>query len=369
MSTSGAETIAMRGAGYYSANTVGAKTVIDKIGDLAVSAVGRLPGLEPDHPFLIADFGAADGGTSMDMMHRLIEAIRGQDPRLEISIVYTDLPRNDFSALFRLTQGLFGGDRGAPLAQISNLFIFGSGTSFYRQIVASGSLSFGFSATAMHWLSQRPCMIADHVQAVGAAASEREQFRMQAIADWEAILLARACELRPGGRMVLANFCIDEGGRYLGHTTGADMFDSLARHWRDLFSAGRISEAEYVNATFQQFYKTTDEFAAPFRDLASSVSRAGLKLEHLSTMVTPCPYAQAFRTHGDAAAFAKAYVPTLRSWSETVFASALDPSRSAADRLAIVDAFYGAYEAEVARAPDHHRMDYVHCVMEISKAS
>jgi len=211
-------------------------------------------------------------------------------------------------------------------------------------------------------------MIADHVQAVGASPAERELFRAQALGDWETILLARACELRPGGRVALANFCIDEAGRYLGHTTGIDMFDSFAHHWRDLYSAGRISKTEFVNATFQQFYKTPVEFAAPFRDPSSTVSRAGLKLEHISTMMTPCPYSDAFRAHRDAAAFAKAYVPTLRSWSETVFSGALDASRSMADRIAILDDFYDAYEADVARAPDGHRMDYVHCVMEISKA-
>ena len=84
--------------------------------------------------------------------------------------------------------------------------------------------------------------------------------------------------------------------------------------------------------------------------------------------MTPCPYAEEFGVHRDAAAFAKAYVPTLRSWSETVFAGALDPSRPLDERAAILDEFYGAYEAEAAREPDRHRMDYVHCVMEISKA-
>lgn len=369
MNTGGGATIAMRGAGYYSSNTVGAKTVIDKVGDLVVEAVARMPNLEPGRPFLIADFGAADGGTSIDMMRRLIEAIRAREPEREIAIVYTDLPHNDFSVLFRLTQGMLHSGAHAPLAQIPNVFIFGSGTSFYRQVLSSGALSFGFSATAMHWLSARPCMIADHVQAVGATPAERERFRAVALKDWETILLARARELRVGGRLALANFCIDEAGGYLGHTTGVDMFDSFARHWRNLHRAGRIAETEYVNATFQQFYKTPDEFAAPFRDPGSAVSTAGLRLDHLSTMRTPCPYAEAFREHGDATAFAKAYVPTLRSWSETVFAGALDASRPVAERVAILDDFYGAYEAEVAQAPDGHRMDYVHCVMEISRTS
>ena len=179
----------------------------------------------------------------------------------------------------------------------------------------------------------------------------------------------RARELRRGGKLVLANFCIDEAGHYLGATVGVNMFDEFARHWRGLLAAGRINEAEYVNATFQQFYKTPEEFAAPFRDANSSVSKAGLRLGHLSTIVTPCPYAADHLNHRDAAAFAKAYVPTLRSWSETVFAGALDPARPADKRAAIINDFYEAYEADVARTPNGHRMDYVHCLMEITKVS
>ena len=369
MSASGATTIAMRGAGYYSSNTVGAKTVIDKVGDLVVAAAGKMPPLAEGQAFTVADFGAADGGTSMDMMRSLVRAIRIREPGRQISITYTDLPHNDFSALFRLSQGLLGPKTEPPLAEAPGLFVFGSGTSFYRQIFPDNSLSLGFSATAMHWISGRPCMIADHVQAVGAEPAEREQFRARAIRDWETILLARARELRPGGRLALANFCVDEEGRYLGHTSGVDMFDSFARHWRDLLRAGRINETEYVSATFQQFYKTPDEFAAPFRDRASAVSCAGLELESIFTMVTPCPYAAEFKRHGGAKAFAKAYVPTLRSWSETVFAGALDPSRPAAERARIIDDFYGAYEAAVAAAPEGHSMDYVHCVTEIAKAN
>jgi hypothetical protein len=369
MNTTDAAKIAMRGAGYYSSNTVGAKAVIDKVGDLVVDAIARMPLIADARPFSIADFGAADGGTSIDLMHRMVEAVRAREPDRQITITYTDLPHNDFAALFRLTQGLLGVQTPRPLAEIPRLFIFGSGTSFYRQIVPDGGLSFGFSATAMHWISARPCMIRDHVQAVGAAPGEREQFRAQGLADWETILLHRARELRRGGRLVLANFCVDEAGRYLGATEGVNMFDEFARHWRGLLAAGQINEAEYVNATFQQFYKTPDEFAAPFRDADSSVSKAGLRLEHASTSVTPCPYAADFLDHRDAAAFAKAYVPTLRSWSETVFAGALDPARSTDMRTAILNDFYGAYEADVARAPGSHRMDYVHCLMEITKVS
>ena len=105
MSEKGAATIAMRGAGYYSSNTVGAKAVIDKLAERVVEAIARMPEIVAG-PFALADFGAADGGTSMDLMRRAVAAIRAREPGRPITITYTDLPHNDFSALFRLTQGL-----------------------------------------------------------------------------------------------------------------------------------------------------------------------------------------------------------------------------------------------------------------------
>jgi hypothetical protein len=362
-------TISMRGAGYYSANTVGARLVIDKAGDLVAHAVAALPVETGAGAFSVADFGAADGGTSLDLMRRIVGLVRARAPARQIAIAYTDLPHNDFSALFRLTQGLIGDTTSPPLAATQDLFLSGIGTSFYRQLLPDATLDLGFSATAMHWISRKPGPIADHVQAVGATKAEQEPFRAQAREDWETILLHRARELKPGGRLIVANFCVDEQGRYLGNTGGVNMFDTFARHWRDLWAAGRITEAEYRAATFQQFYRTPAEFAAPLNDPTSSVSRTGLRLEHVSTTVTPCPYAADFARHGDPVAFAHAYVPTLRSWSETVFAGALDPVRPMAARAAIIDAFYGAYEAEVAARPDGHAMDYVHCFMAIAKAA
>ncbi len=357
----------MRGAGYYSSHTVGAKAVINAAGDLVLDALSRMDLSPSAAPFAIADYGAADGGTSLDMVRRVIAAIRERAPERPITMTYTDLPHNDFSALFRLMHGLLPGASERPIGAEPGVFTFASGTSFYRQIFPDGSLSLGFSATAMHWLSRLPGEIARHVQAVSASPAERAVFRRQSLEDWTTILLHRARELQPGGRLVLANFCVDEEGRYLGNTGGVNMFDTFAKHWRGLHQAGVISEREYRAATFPQFYKTLGEFVSPFEDPDSPVRRAGLVLEHASTRVTGCPYAAAFAAHGDPVAFAKEYLPTLRSWTESTFFGALDAQRPPEEKQAIIERFYGAYEAEVAETPDGHGMDYVHAFMVISK--
>jgi hypothetical protein len=360
--------IAMRGAGYYSANTVGAKTVIDAAADLVLEALESMD-LAGASPFAIADYGAADGGTSIDTIRKAVARVRAAAPDRPITITYTDLPHNDFSALFQLLHGILPSHRDNPLGAQPGVFTYASGTSFYRQIFPAETISLGFSATAMHWLSKLPIQIADHTHAVGASPAEKETIRAAALADWETILLHRARELAPGGKLVMANFCENEQGYYLGHTGGINMHDNFAKHWRKLWRDGAITEAEYRRANLVQFYKTKDEFAVPFADPNSPVSRAGLVLDTVFTRVTGCPYAAEFRRHGDPAVFAKNYIPTLRSWTESTFASALDAARPAAERAALIDRYYGAYEAEVAAAPDGHAMDYVHCFMAISKRS
>jgi hypothetical protein len=218
-------------------------------------------------------------------------------------MVYTDQPRNDFNALVGTIHGL------APVEGVYPMF---SATSFHRQILPSDGLDLGFSATAMHWLSAKPCDISDHVQAVGASGAELAAFARQGNADWRSILLQRARELRPGGRLVLVNFCRDEEGRYLGRTGGVDMFGTFNLIWRDLLQAGTIGEAEYRAMTLPQYYKDLGEFTRPLTDPGDPVHKAGLRLERAETRVVPSPRIPAARATPQTSP-RKAYIPTLRS--------------------------------------------------------
>jgi len=359
-------TIAMIGGGFYSANALGAKNVIDATKPLVDEALRALVSIPSDKPFAIADFGSSDGGTSADLMRHIVETVRETLPDRPITLTYTDLPYNDFSTLFRRLHGVLDAHDTQPLGQEPGLFTFASGTSLHRQIFPDTTLSFGFSASAMHYLSTKPGLIADHVHAVGATEEESGLYRDLAASDWTAILLARARELVPGGRLVFANFCVDGHGHHLGSTGGVNVFDALSKHWRGLAAAELISEHEYRVATFQQFYKTIPEFVAPFNS-DSPVTRAGLRLDHVSAVLTPCPFAAMFRQSRDATSYARAYIPSVRSWSQSTFLGALDPARPQGERAAIIDQLYVAYEADVAAAPELHWKDYVHCIQSISK--
>jgi hypothetical protein len=113
--------IAMKGGGYYSLATLGAKHVIDGATPLVLDAVARMPASEG--PFVVSDMGTADGGTSLDLLGRIVEAVRQRWANREIAIVHTDQPRNDFNALVANVHG-------RPWS--AGVYVLQSATSFYN---------------------------------------------------------------------------------------------------------------------------------------------------------------------------------------------------------------------------------------------
>lgn len=358
--------MAMKGAGYYSKATIGAKHVMDNAAGMVIDAVDRMQPADDGSLFRVTDMGSADGGTSVDLWRRVLSHVRLRAPSRPIEVIYTDLPRNDFSQVFQMIHGLT--DIKSYYDEIDNLYVYASGTSFHQPILPPGTLDLGFSATASHYVSATPVNISDHVHMVGAQGTEREAFADQGASDWETMLLCRTRELKPGGRLCLFNFGIDEKGRYLGHTGGVSMFDTFNELWRGLADEGVITDEEYLRTNFPQHYRTVDEFTAPLNDTENPVYKAGLRLEHVETRVVRCPFERDFtENHRDAARFATEYIPTLRSWSEATFMGGLSAHRSAEERLHIIDTFYGRYQDRVAKAPQGHAMDYVHCYLVCSK--
>lgn len=359
--------MAMKGAGYYSKATAGAKIVMDNAADMVLDSLARVPLPADGTAFRVADMGAADGGTSVDLWRRALRSLRERASGVPIEMVYTDLPRNDFSQVFQMVHGLT--DVNSYLPEIEGVYVFASGTSFHQAIFPPHTLHLGFSATASHYISRIPCDITDHVHMVGASGAERQAFVEQGARDWANMLALRARELVPGGRLCLFNFGIDEEGRYLGHTGGVSMFDTFNRHWAALRDEGVITADEYRRTNFPQHYRTVEEFTAPLTETSSTVHRAGLRLVHVETRVVRCPFERDFsENHHDPERFAREYLPTLRSWSEATFVNGLDPARTAGEKAEIVDEFYGRYQRQVADSPAGHAMDYVHCYLVCEKA-
>ncbi len=256
-----ARDIAMKGGGYYSSATAGAKDVIDGGTPMVLEAIAAMDIPDDGSPFTMADMGCADGGTSIAMVGAALEEVRRRAPSRPIRMVYTDLPRNDFSQLFRTIHGQT--DIASYFEDIPDLYVFASATSFHKAIFAPGTLHFGFSATASHYISRKRGVISNHVHMVGAQGAERAAYEAQGREDWEVMLTNRARELVSGGRLALFNFGIDEAGRYLGNTGGISMFDTFSEIWAELADEGAITQGEYVVAAHSRARRSRASMPPP----------------------------------------------------------------------------------------------------------
>jgi hypothetical protein len=358
--------MAMKGSGYYSKATIAARDAIDAATPWVLEAVNRLPLGDDGSPVRVADLGCADGGTSVGLWHRVLPALRQRVPGRAIEIIYTDLPQNDFSQLFRMLHGQTVIE--SYYGQIPDVYPFASATSFHQAIFPPGSVHLAFSAHASHYISKVPCPLSEHVHMVGATEIERADYEDTGRLEWERLLALRARELVPGGRLCMMSFGIDDDGRHLGHTGGVSIFDTFNTLWRQLADEGIISHDEYRRTNFPQVLRTTEQFTSPLRDEKCDAWAAGLRLESIEWRTQKCPFARSFEEHRDPERFAREYVPTLRSWSEATFANGLSSDRSPHERLAVLDELYGRYEQLVAKDPEGHGMDLVDILMTCVKA-
>jgi hypothetical protein len=114
----------------------------------------------PD-PILLVDYGSSEGHNSLGPLTTAIGVLRERlGPERAISVVHTDLPDNDFTALFRT----LAADPNSYLRGNSEVFALAVGRSFYEQILPAGSVTLAWSSWAIQWLSRLPAVIPDQVQ-------------------------------------------------------------------------------------------------------------------------------------------------------------------------------------------------------------
>jgi len=356
---------------FYSDNTKGCYLAILEAMPLISAALEAIEITSTDELFCIADYGTADGGTSMPVIINCIKTLRDKyGDSLPINIVYEDRPTNDFKSLFLRVNGLIPESK-SLLETFQNIYVTACGTDFYSQCLPPNYIDLGFSATAMHCLSEKPCNITDGLHhTMIQDEDERELFRLQAAKDWETILINRASEIKPGGYLVVVQFAIDSEGQYLGHTklTKNCMFTTMTELWRQMLFEDLITMEEFMNTTFLHYYRTVEELSEPFIDSESNVAQTGMKLLHIETKVVKCPFKKKWIKHkGDAQQHAEWFIPTIRTWSSQTFYSALSESRSEEERNGIVDELFARYAKKVSENPSHHGMDYVHAYLLIRR--
>ena len=128
------------------------------------------------------------------------------------------------------------------------------------------SVSLGWSAIAVHWLSAAPATIEGHIWSPRADRPTLAAFARQSAQDWRDFLTHRAAEMRPGTRLAVIGGASDAAG-----DSGANgLMDMANAVLRDLVAAGGLSADEYRRMTIPTYNRTPAEFTEPFTDGAAS---------------------------------------------------------------------------------------------------
>jgi hypothetical protein len=190
MTNSAAESAApspMEGHGAYNRSSRVQAAGLAAAIPLFRQAAETVPLAPAPEPVVIADYGCSEGHNSLIPMREAIAALRQRiGASRTISVVHTDLPSNDFSALFEALES----DPDSYLRGEEATFASAVGRSFYRQLLPSGSVTLGWSSWSVQWLSRTPAVIPDQVQvAYSHDANACAAFARQAAEDWRAFLL------------------------------------------------------------------------------------------------------------------------------------------------------------------------------------
>ncbi len=294
----------MEGHGAYNRNSrvqaAGLSSAIPLLGE-AASAASLAPAPEP---IVIADYGSSEGRNSLAPMAEAIGSLRKRvGAARAITVVHTDLPTSDFSALFETLES----DPDSYLRNDPAVFASAVGRSFYRQLLPSGSVTLGWSSWAVQWLSRTPSIIPDHVQI--AYSHDREAhaaYASQAAEDWRAFLTHRGEELRPGGRLVVLTMACTDAGDFGYRAVLAALMEALT----SLVDSGFISSEEATRMAIPTVGRTRKDITEPF---AGTGAFAGLTIERAEVFLGEDRIFEAFEQNGDAQAFGARWAAFVRA--------------------------------------------------------
>ena len=343
---------AMEGGGYYTEHSQPQEAYGELGFEWLEAATGEAPA---DGTVVIADMGAAGGGNSLEPMRRAIAAVRARRADAPVIVVHTDIPANDFRALLELVAS----SPRSYLRGVEGVYALAEGRSFFERLFPDDHLAVGWSSIAVHWLSAVARPIDGHVYCSFATGAARDALRAQSAADWRAFLAARAAELRPGGRMVVVGgAALDDG------SSGAEgLMDMANTALGGLVSVGLLAEDEYARMTIPTWNRTEAEFVAPF----AAGEAGGLELRRHTLRTLDDPYLAAYRSDGDADAFATAVAGFFQAAFEPSLWSALDPSRDGPARAVLATRFNGRLRTAIAADPGRAACTWHVVVLDIAR--
>ncbi|CAF5119845.1 unnamed protein product, partial [Rotaria sp. Silwood1] len=276
------------------------------------------------NPLIIADFGSAQGLNSMYAMKMIIEHLKKKDERCQILVIHNDLPTNDWISLFEV------------LNKDKSYYGLANGRSFYEQCLPINSISIGYSSTAIHWFSSKPCNLSDHCSFEFAQDSkERDLFKHQALFDYALFLEQRSRELIPGGVLILIILGTDNYG-----STGYDEQKNLLYKCAQLI---KLTSKELLDYTLPMYLRSYSECID--YELFNRYSFKLIKSECISVQM---PFFKQYQNEKITLdELIRSITLFTRSWSESALKqSLLNNGRSEEETEQLLIEFWTTYERE-----------------------
>jgi hypothetical protein len=333
----------MEGHGVYNRSSRVQAAGLSPAVPLLEQAARAVPLSEGPEPVVIVDYGSSEGHNSLFPLVVAISVLRERlGPERAISVVHTDLPDNDFTALFRT----LAADPNSYLRGDPEVFTSAVGRSFYEQILPAGSVTLAWSSWAVQWLSRLPALIPDQVQvAYSGDPAARAAFAGQAAADWRAFLVHRGSELRPGGRLVVLTMCVDEAGNFGYRSLLEAMYAALI----DLVEEGLVHRDEAQRMAIPTVGRSDADLRAPF---AETGSFSGLSIEQIEVFLGEDRIWAQFEGDADAHAFGARWAAFSRASVFPTLAAGLEGGRDDPRAARFIDRLEAHLTARLAAAPE-----------------
>jgi hypothetical protein len=280
---------------------------------------------------IIADFGSSQGLNSIYAIKAIINYLQKTNKYIkEPFIVHNDLPTNDWKSLFQL------------LIEDNSYKGVASGRSFYEQCLPNNSLQIGYSSTALHWLSEKPCNVSNHCY-IGLSEDfkEREAIKHQAYLDYCQFLQHRSHELVPGGVLILTIMGTNEQGE-----TG---FEGLKQILYECAQLLPLTSEELSDFTLPFYCRSYEECIDEKVFIQYSFELIKSKLASTSSPV----FKQLKEEQISLDEFARSISLYVQGWSESILLQALmNNGRTKENISTILNQFWALYEGKVKDQPD-----------------
>ncbi len=267
------------------------------------------------------DYACSEGRNSIAMVEQIIPALRAQASR-PIQTFHSDLPTNNFNKLF-----VNLASAGRKFSSSTGVYSAAVAGSMFDQLMPSQTVTIATTFNAIGFLDRRPDVnLGDYIlpmgprwprPGVGVSPEARTAYAAQAADDLNRFYRARAAELIPGGKLLVASFGVDQRYRACD-----GIYDVLNDALLDLRECGRLSREAYGRIVFPIYFRTQDELVAPLVRHDSPVL-GSFEVDRVESMEVPFSIRQERDETGDLAAYAQEFTGFLRAFTEPILQASL----------------------------------------------